>query len=176
MKRTIEYIIIEDDEDVCNNKHHKPSVEEEEEEDIIDLNDMPGTQIVPRPQNIEHRDDWMLYMRYNHAIGFSTIVSAERGAFTSVDLPAGVCLGRMPTQQEDSASASRYVLHRSGGDQNQQEIVDAPYPEHGNWLRCINQSDLSNSSNVGITETGHFVTLCPVQAWAELFCEQINRV
>jgi hypothetical protein len=161
MKRTIEYIVIEDDEDVSNNKHRKPNVEE----DIIDLNDVPSTQIVPRPQSIEHRDDWMLYMRYNHAIGPSTIASAERGAFTSVDLPAGVCLGRTPTQAEDSASASRYMLHRYGSDQNQREIVDAPYPEYGNWLRCINQAE---SNNVGITETGHFVTLCPVPAWAEL--------
>lgn len=90
MKRTVEYITIEDDVEeitITGNKRHKP------EEDIIDLNDVPATEIVPRPQSIKDRHGWMSYMRRNCAIGYSGVASAGRGAFTSVDLPAGVYLG-----------------------------------------------------------------------------------
>jgi hypothetical protein len=50
MKHPIEYVVIEDDESTCDPKRRKIEIEQEEgeeEEDIIDLNNVLTTEIVP---------------------------------------------------------------------------------------------------------------------------------
>jgi hypothetical protein len=173
MKHPIKYIVIEDNESTCDPKRHKIEIEqEEEEEDIIDLNNVPTTEIVPRPTSIQHHDKWILYMRWNHFVSFLTIPGAGRGAYTHVEIPASVYLGRYEgrtlTQEEAAVSTSSYMLHQCNIDLNQWEVIDASDPKQSNWLRYVNEANNKEDNNVRITQTGHFVTIQSVPVGSEL--------
>jgi hypothetical protein len=111
-------------------------------------------------------------MRWNHFVSFLTIPGTGQGAYTRVEIPAGVYLGRYEgrtlTQEEAATSTSSYMLHRRNIDLNQWEVINTSDPKQNNWLRYVNEANNEEDNNVRITQTGHFVMIQTVSANSEL--------
>lgn len=110
----------------------------------------------------------------------SRIPGAGDGAFTTVELPAGMLLGhyegermnKQEVQERYKDCAPRYALRVSvdGADgENTTEWIDAANPDKSNWLRYINHCQSSSvDCNCQLLDNGTATTIRRIEPGSEL--------